>query len=281
MRVGLVQFPRTPGERTTNLMRTLAAIDRAAAAEPGPDLLILPGQCDGGGVLNTDGDEISHSSRADSIPGGNVRTDGHATAGASTGQDQSGDVSLADENPTVIPAMAEAFSESIAARAREWGVYIAAGACRNRQGVVAEGAALFDPDGDVLLECWDHPATSLVGPAVSCGETPIGRLTLQFGQTPDHCFDPDPQAADPVLAVVWLDGPGPKHRRGPSAEEAEEQCRALAARWCVAVCAVFPPPIGPCGSRPVAGLTVCCRPGDRPAHLAGRGSNEVSMVELT
>lgn len=281
MRLGLVQFPRAPGERTTNLIRTLVAIDRTAATEPGPDLLILPGQCDGGWVLNTDSDDTIHGSHADPTPGGRTRTDDPGMPAASTGRDRAGDVSLADENPTLTLAMAEAFSESIAARAREWGVYIAFGACRNRNGVVAEGAALFDPDGDVLLECWDDPVKSLAGDAASWGETPIGRLALRFGQTTDHRFDPDLQAADPVLAVAWLDRPRPKQHRGPSAEEVQDQCCALAARWRVAVCAVFPPPIGPRGSSPVAGLTVCCRPGDRPAQLAGRGSNEVSMVELT
>ncbi|MCH7701032.1 MAG: hypothetical protein IID37_05040 [Planctomycetes bacterium] len=246
MRVGLVQFPRAPGERATNLIRTLGAIDRAAAAEPGPDLLILPGQCDGD----------------------------------PTGREPTGEVALADEIPPLTQAMAEAFSESIAARAREWGVYIAFGAFRNRDGVVAEGAALFDPDGDVLLECWDRSDESLRGAAPSCGETPIGRLALRFGQTTDQRFDSDLQAADPMLVVAWFDGPDPKNRRGPSAEEAEDQCRALAARWKVAVCAVFPPPVGRGGACAAAGLTVWCRPGDRPAPLAGRGSNELTMVEL-
>lgn len=245
MRVGLVQFPRAPGERATNLIRTLGAIDRAAAAEPGPDLLILPGQCDGD----------------------------------PTGREPTGEVSLADEIPPLTQAMAEAFSESIAARAREWGVYIAFGAFRNRDGVVAEGAALFDPDGDVLLECWARLDESLGGAAASCGETSIGRLALRFGPATDQRFDSDLRDADPVLAVAWFDGPGSEHHRGWSAEKAENQCRNLADRWRVAVCAVFPPPIGAGGSSPVAGLTVWCKPGDPPAQLAGRGSNEVTMVE--
>ncbi len=246
MRVGMVQFPRASAERATNLIRTLAAIDRAAAADPEPDLLILPARCDG----------------------------------ESCGQESNGAVASPDDTVTVTPAMAEAFSESIAARAREWGVFIAFGVRRSHHGVVTGGAALFDPDGDVLLECWDCPDRSVGGVMASCGETPIGRLALRFGQAMDQRFDADIQAADPVLAVAWFDGPGSEDHRGQSAEEAEDQCRALVDRWRVAVCAVFPPPIAARDTDPVAGLSIWCEPGDCPAQITGQGSKELTMVEL-
>ena len=46
--------------------------------------------------------------------------------------------------------MAQGFGESLAAAAREWGVFLAAGALRAVDGKVCEQGRLYDPDGDVI-----------------------------------------------------------------------------------------------------------------------------------
>ena len=80
------------------------------------------------------------------------------------------------------PAMVQGFSESLAAVAREWGVYLAAGLLRSEGDGFGQVARLYDPDGDVLIRSAD------LGPVATCvlRETPLGRLAvgLDFGDAP-------------------------------------------------------------------------------------------------
>lgn len=46
MKVAVVQLVVRPGHRATTLQRALAAFDRAAEADPAPDLILLPAFCD-------------------------------------------------------------------------------------------------------------------------------------------------------------------------------------------------------------------------------------------
>ncbi|HNQ24132.1 MAG TPA: hypothetical protein PKK06_13680 [Phycisphaerae bacterium] len=55
MRVALVQLRFEAKGRAANTQRLLQAIDEAAQAEPPPDLLVLPGGCDSGGLLGERG----------------------------------------------------------------------------------------------------------------------------------------------------------------------------------------------------------------------------------
>ena len=143
MRVALLQLRFQGRSRAANLQAVLAGIKEAAEAEPPPDLLVLPGACDAGGV-----------------------------AGAGRASTASRSI----------------FCAALAAEAREWGVFIAAG-----MGEVAEDgggppALLFDPDGDVLAQVtlsasaatntcpsWATTALGVVGlalPAAWAGQPP-------------------------------------------------------------------------------------------------------------
>ena len=80
------------------------------------------------------------------------------------------------------PAMVQGFAESLAAVAREWGVYLAAGLLRRQGDGFGEVARLYDPDGDVLIR------SAKLGPDATCvlRPTPLGRLAvgLDFDDAP-------------------------------------------------------------------------------------------------
>ena len=54
---------------------------------------------------------------------------------------------------SLTPAMADGFGQSLASKAREWGVYVAAGFHQVVDGVPVGSAVLYDPDGDVVVRC--------------------------------------------------------------------------------------------------------------------------------
>lgn len=105
MRVALLQIRLEPKSPAGNIQRLNAAIERAARADPAPDLLVVPGACDTGGATST---RRWH------------------------------DASL------------ECAKENIAWKAREWGIFIAAGLHLRRGDTLQRCALLFDPDGDVV-----------------------------------------------------------------------------------------------------------------------------------
>ena len=105
MRVALLQTRLDPKSRAANTQAINATIDRAAAAGPAPDLLVLPGACDAGG----------------------------------TGAARS-----------VNSTRLEVIKENLAQKAREWGVFIAAGLHGRHEEKWVPCAVLFDPDGDVV-----------------------------------------------------------------------------------------------------------------------------------
>ncbi|UCF32824.1 MAG: hypothetical protein JSV78_10870 [Phycisphaerales bacterium] len=136
MRIGLLQIPLDAQSPANNTLSVLRAIDCAAQAAPAPDLLILPGACDTGGVRR---------------PQGNL-------------------------SRTI-----ECFREGLAYKARDWGVYIAAGMHRiDSGGVLTPVSVLFDPDGDVVARTTaraDALATQSYRP-VACWPTAIGMLGI-------------------------------------------------------------------------------------------------------
>jgi hypothetical protein len=105
MRVALLQIRLEPKSPAANVQGLSEAIERAARADPAPDLLVLPGACD--------------------------------TGGATSGR-RWHDASL------------ECAKENLAWKAREWGVFIAAGLHVRRGDTLQACALLFDPDGDVV-----------------------------------------------------------------------------------------------------------------------------------
>lgn len=98
MRVAMAQVRLDDASRSATIQDIMSAVDRAADTDPAPDLVVLPGGCDG---------------------------DGRATA-----------------------AVRESVVEAIAHRAREWGVYVAAGMHGGAQREAC--ALLFDADGDMV-----------------------------------------------------------------------------------------------------------------------------------
>ena len=74
----------------------------------------------------------------------------------------------------VTAAMAQGFGESLAAAAREWGLYVAAGALRAVDDGVYDQACLYDPDGDVIA-C---SATDSKPPVRTVFETALGQVWI-------------------------------------------------------------------------------------------------------
>ncbi len=143
MRVALLQTELDPRGRAANIQAIIAAIHRAAGASPAPDLLVLPGACDTGGVA----------------PGRGFSAN-----------------------------TAQIVRETIAMKAREWGVYIAAGLhtpCDERW---LPTVSLFDPDADTIAEITptaqdaDEPAAPM--PVWACAVGRIGVWSPQVTPMP-------------------------------------------------------------------------------------------------
>ncbi len=111
----------------------------------------------------------------------------------------------------VTPGMAQAFSESIAAAAREWGIYVAAGALGVEDQRMLDKACLYDPDGDVIA--W---GTGAPGPALA--------------ENRCHTGSPAPeQGFDTALGHVWI----APEVDGQAAPDPQEHCDVmlLLGRW--------------------------------------------------
>jgi hypothetical protein len=103
-------------------------------------------------------------------------------------------------------SMAQAFGQSVALRAREWGTYVAVGFHRPTEDANVPAGALFDPDGDAI--CMLSAASSRQAGAgapspFALARTPLGCWSLLLGGSswPDdlpHAF----RDAGVVLAVV-------------------------------------------------------------------------------
>jgi len=137
VRVALLQLGNIQEGRSTNLQSLMAAIDRAASNDPGPDLLVLPAT-------------------------GDVR-------GMTAGQN----------------GLFASIAETIAWKAREWGVYVAAGLSVLEVETTMFRSFLFDPDGDIVART--GAATSGKQGAAedlrSWFSSPVGRFGLVDPQT--------------------------------------------------------------------------------------------------
>lgn len=159
MRVVLLQVPLDPRSGATNVQRINTAIDRAAGAEPPPDLLVLPGGCDTGGV-----------------------TPGRARPAAAL----------------------EGIKANIALKAREWGLYIAAGAHVARNRSLLPCAWLFDADGDVaMLSVGAGSSEDVQGlTAVDSWDSGVGRLAVLEPTSAAPLVDLLPDGGSGVLIAV-------------------------------------------------------------------------------
>ena len=168
MRIALLQLRIQNQGRSANLAHVLRQVVQAAETIPAPDLLVLPGCCDG---TSRDG---------------------------------------------VTEAMAQGFGESLAAAAREWGLFVAAGMLRVHDGAVGEEARLYDPDGDAIA--WAAPSGPT--PSNTVFDTPLG--TVWIGTETDH--EPSCEPADPCDLLLLLG------RWTASAGKAKQACRRLRQR---------------------------------------------------
>ncbi|MHC4092692.1 MAG: carbon-nitrogen hydrolase family protein, partial [Planctomycetota bacterium] len=108
----------------------------------------------------------------------------------------------------VTQAMAQGFSESLAAAAREWGVYLTAGSLVSDGADAVQCARMYDPDGDVI-------ARSTGSNACDVAETPLGRIAVWLdGQE----VSPKPPLACDMLLVLGCWRAEPRERQRAAAE---------------------------------------------------------------
>ena len=136
-----------------------------------------------------------------------------------------------DERPS--PAMVETYRASLSAKAREWGVYVAAGQRSGDGDPPQYGATLLDADGDEIATCPSPEA----GSAMALCDTLIGTIGLSLdsagGLNAARTADPSP----PPRAMIVIGG-----RSGASGfdEEGFNRWQRLAIEWGSFVCRVGP-----------------------------------------
>lgn len=243
MRVTLVQMRIETGSRSANLTRALRWIERAAEADPAPDLIVLPECCDFGWLAD-------------------------------------GLVGLAEPDGGT-------FVESLAAGARELGVWLAAGYTDRRDDCVFNAAALIDPDGDVVLR---HRKINLIdveqgsyapGEELRTRRTPLGRLALTIcADSWIPCITRTAAAMGAKVVVspcAWAcqrgrEAANLKHIRSMYADRARESNVYLLGANAVGVVAQ-----GPWKGRIVHGNSLVYGPGGAP--LACGPTNEEGLIE--
>ncbi len=204
MRIALLQMRIDRASRAANLAHAVRLIDLACAAEPSPDLIVLPSGCDGTGAVKP---------------------------------------------VAITPAMSETFGQSIAAKAREWGVYVASGFGRFIGGECVVGAALFDPDGDAVVRCPDRrlpESADVGGPPSSTATTPFGRWHLALGGCP---WEAVAAAGGNETALIIV----PASRADAAENCAARQADALATAARASVCVVVEAGASPTGGTRIVG----------------------------
>ncbi len=173
MRVILVSIDLDSTSSSENLQRLIRAIDQSAASSPLPDLLVLPGACDTGGVK---------------------------------------------ARSTVVAGTLTAIKETVAAKAREWGIYIAIGLHRLESDSAIPYAALFDSDGDLLNighidegPVIDDKADGLINSHQIA--TPVGHLILAEPSTVEPVLLAQQAHTDALVVVPWSTTCVPKAKR--------------------------------------------------------------------
>ena len=227
MRIALLQLRIQDTGRSANLTHVLRQVVRAAEAIPAPDLLVLPGCCDG------------------------------------------------TSREGVTGAMAQGFGESLAAAAREWGLFVAAGMLGVHDGAVREEACLYDPDGDAIA--WSGGGSQTPGDTVF--DTPLGAVWI--GTETDE--EPFCEPADPCDLLLLLG------RWTASAGQARQACQRLrkrlgqvARRTGAVACGVGA--VGNArnrGGADLIGVSALCGPDGRCVVAAQPGVEEAVIGELT
>lgn len=131
MRVALLQIRFDRSGVAANMQHINEVIDAAAGAEPTTDLLVLPGECDTGGMATRAVREAETCAR---------------------------------------------MKANLSSKAREWGVYLAAGAHGPRDGAIVPYVFLIDPDGDTVIR--DPGAAGTDAATVEIWSSSVGPMTV-------------------------------------------------------------------------------------------------------
>jgi predicted amidohydrolase len=131
-------------------------------------------------------------------------------------------------------AMAESFSASLAAKAREWGVYVCGGyhGFDDEMAVVSVGA-LYDPDGDTIVRRAVGTRGDARGSGLAVATVSLGVCGVRLGSEPYHDCEPGALAdAGATLVIV------PAADMGDGAQTVADRCQDMAQSIGVSVCTV-------------------------------------------
>lgn len=129
------------------------------------------------------------------------------------------------------PAIVQGFAESLAAMAREWGVYVAAGLLRWGGDGFGEEARVYDPDGDALIGTGPGERETVF----TVRDTPLGRLGI--GLDSDDARLAPPAVPCDVLLVHGRWTAPPEHG-GRAGTDVHARLAELARQARTPVCAV-------------------------------------------
>ncbi len=175
----------------------------------------------------------------------------------------------------VSPAMVQGFSESVALVAREWGLYVAAGALHPGEDGPIGAACLFDHDGDVIIRC----AAPAEGRTRMVRETTLGRLGLTLhveGEAP-----PDLES-DCDLLIALGRWEAAACQGDQVHDQLKQQFSALARQLSTTVCAVGPIKAEPADDETLwIGGAALYSPQGRCLAAAEPGEEETILYDLS
>ncbi|UCG15402.1 MAG: carbon-nitrogen hydrolase family protein [Phycisphaerales bacterium] len=177
------------------------------------------------------------------------------------------------EEPTssITPAMADGFGQSLASKAREWGVYVAAGFHQVVDGAPIGSAALYDPDGDVVVRCCRGAS-----PCAGATRTSFGVWAVGLGS---DRWDEEVVAgglADAGVRLVVVPALQTDAGRRCLASRGGDLSKALKAYTCVAVGVSAGHAVDAAGGGPTVGSRVWGCDGAPLAHRSVSASGIVS-----
>ncbi len=131
-------------------------------------------------------------------------------------------------SPGLSEAMVQGFAESLAAVAREWGLYVAAGLLEPAGDGFGEAGRLIDPDGDALVR------GAVVGEGWVVRETPLGRVAVGVDVQEAPLAPPAGPCDLMLVHGRWTSPPGQRERtRARLHDRFRELARRLGAPVCV------------------------------------------------
>lgn len=120
--------------------------------------------------------------------------------------------------PTTMAAH-QAVREAIASKAREWGVFIAAGLHVGERGAFRHAVLLFDPDADTLLSTANGTAEAAqsVSSGASTTATAVGTIGVCDPREPTAASAPVANAVPPAVIAISCTAPSTNRKAGQTA----------------------------------------------------------------